>query len=161
MQKRLKAGKKKQAGANELIRYAVQGIEEKKGNDIVCVDLKKIPNSACDYFVICEGGSRTQVQAIAESIEEHVEKNTGNRPWHVEGLTNAEWVLMDYVDVAVHIFQPEARIHYNLENLWADAETKKLKADIPKVKTRVKKSSPKAKKKTGKKVTSKKQIKRK
>ena len=161
MSDKLKYIKQKQTTSTELIRHVVKGIEEKKGSDIVCINLKKIPNSACDYFVVCEGNSRTQVQAIAGSVEEFVKNNTNTRPWHVEGLQNAEWVLMDYVDVAVHIFQHEARIHYNLENLWADAETKKLKADIPKVKTKVKKSSPKAKKKTGKKVTSKKQIKRK
>ena len=161
MQKRLKTIKKKQNGTGELIRYAVQGIEEKKGNDVVCVDLTKIPNAACDYFLICEGSSRPQVQAIAESIEEYVEKNTGNRPWHIEGLTNAEWVLMAYVDVVVHIFQPEARVHYNLENIWADAATKKIKAAIPKLKARIKQNIPKAKKKATTKATPKKQIKRK
>ncbi len=119
--------KKKQATASALIQYAVKGIEEKKGNDIVCINLRKIPNSACDYFVICEGNSRTQVQAIAGSVEEFVKKNTGSRPWHVEGLQNAEWVLMDYVNVAVHIFQPEARSHYGLESMWADAEIKEMK----------------------------------
>ena len=80
--------------------------------------------------MICEGNSRTQVQAIAGSVEELVEKNTGTRPWHIEGLGNGEWVLMDYVDVAVHIFQREARSHYNLENMWADADVKKLNGAI-------------------------------
>jgi len=119
--------KKKQVTSSSLVRYAIKGIEEKKGGEIVCINLKKISNNACDYFVICEGNSRTQVQAIAESVEEFVEKNTGSRPWHIEGLQNAEWVLMDYVDVAVHIFLPEARSHYNLENMWADAEIKESK----------------------------------
>jgi len=126
MAEKLKTAKKKQATANALVQYAVKGIEEKKGSDIVCINLKKIPNSACDYFLICEGNSRTQVQAIAGSVQERVEQNTGSRPWHVEGLQNAEWVLMDYVDVAVHIFQPEARSYYDLENMWADAEVKKM-----------------------------------
>ena len=119
--------KKKQATATALVQYVVKGIEEKKGNNIVCINLKKIPNSACDYFVICEGNSRTQVQAITGSVEEFVEKNTGSRPWHVEGLQNAEWVLMDYVNVAVHVFQPEVRSYYNLESMWADAEIKEIK----------------------------------
>lgn len=129
MTEKLKKVKKKQANASALVQYAVKGIEEKKGNDIVCINLRKIPNSACDYFVICEGNSRTQVQAIAGSVEDFVEKNTGNRPWHVEGLQNAEWVLIDYVNVAVHIFQPESRSHYGLESMWADAEIKEMKVN--------------------------------
>ena len=133
---KLKKGKNNKATAATLIRYAVKGIEEKKGNEIVCINLKKIPNNACDYFIICEGNSRTQVQAIAGSVEELVEKNTGSRPWHVEGIQNAEWVLMDYVDVAVHIFQPEARSHYNLENMWADAQVKKVNGEIKELKNK-------------------------
>lgn len=128
---KLKKPKKNEVSSAELIRHAVKGIEEKKGSEIVCINLKKIPNSACDYFLICEGNSRTQVQAIAGSVEEMVKQNTGSRPWHVEGLQNAEWVLMDYVDVAVHIFQPEARSHYNLENMWADAEVKEIRDEAP------------------------------
>ena len=147
MTKTLKKVKKNQASASTLVQYAVKGIEEKKGNEIVCINLKKIPNNACDYFVICEGNSRTQVQAIAGSVEEFVEKNTGTRPWHIEGLGNGEWVLMDYVDVAVHIFQPEARSHYNLENMWADAEVKKFNGEIKepkKKKVAIKKSKKKS-----------------
>ena len=125
----LKKVRKTQASGATLVKYAVKGIEEKKGNEIVCINLKKIPNNACDYFVVCEGNSRTQVQAIAGSVEEFVEKNTGTRPWHIEGLQNGEWVLLDYVDVAVHVFQPEARSHYNLENMWADAEITKMNGD--------------------------------
>ena len=109
-----------------LVRHAVNGIEEIKGNEIACLNLKKIANSPCDYFVICEGNSRTHVQAIAGSVEEFIKKETGARPWHVEGLQNAEWVLMDYVDVVVHIFQPHIRQHFGLEDMWADAEIKDL-----------------------------------
>ncbi len=148
-----KKAKKKQASASTLVRYAVKGIEEKKGNEIVCINLKKIPNNICDYFVICEGNSRTQVQAIAGSVEEFVEKNTDSRPWHVEGLENGEWVLLDYVDVAIHIFQPEARSHYNLENMWADAEVRKFDGEIKEVvkrkpKAKKKKKAPSSKRKT-------------
>ena len=156
MTKTLKKEKKSQASASTLIRYAIKGIEEKKGNEIVCINLKKIPNNACDYFVICEGNSRTQVQAIAGSVEEFVEKNSGARPWHVEGLENGEWVLMDYVDVAVHIFQREARSHYNLENMWADADVKKLNGEIKEPKKK-KATVKKPKKKT----VSKKKVKKK
>jgi ribosome-associated protein len=130
MLKPAKKPKKKVANASSLVQYAVQGIEEKKGSEIVCINLKKIPNNACDYFLICEGTSRPHVQAIAGSVEEFVKKSTGERPWHVEGLENGEWVLMDYIDVAVHIFQPEARNHYNLENLWADAEIKRINEEV-------------------------------
>ena|ERR1051326_6427372 len=160
----LKKPTKKTAAASSLVKFAVKGIEEKKGNEIVCINLKKIPNNACDYFVICEGTSRTQVQAIAGSVEEFVEKNTGTRPWHVEGMENGEWVLLDYVDVAVHVFQPEARSHYNLEHLWADAEITKLNGHEkvpkePKVKTKKKKVV--AKKSKKKKIVSKRKIKKK
>lgn len=145
MTEKLKTVKKKQTTASALVQYAVKGIEEKKGNDIVCINLRKIPNSACDYFVICEGNSRTQVQAIAGSVDEFVKKNTGSRPWHVEGLQNAEWVLMDYVNVAVHIFQPEARSHYGLESMWADAEIKEMNGEV---KSEKKRKAPVKKKKS-------------
>ncbi|MFH1004453.1 MAG: ribosome silencing factor [Bacteroidota bacterium] len=109
-----------------IVRYAVKGIEEKKGNVITCINLKKIQNAACDYFVICEGNSKTQIQAITHSVEEFIEKNTGERPWHIEGMQNAEWVLMDYVSVVVHIFHPQMRQYYGLENMWADADIKQI-----------------------------------
>lgn len=157
MTETLKKVRKTQASAGTLVKYAVKGIEEKKGNEIVCINLKKLPNNACDYFVVCEGNSRTQVQAIAGSIEEFVEKNTGTRPWHVEGLENGEWVLLDYVDVAVHVFQPEARSHYNLENLWADAEITKMNGDTK----LLNEPKPKPKLKRKKSITKKKTIKRK
>jgi ribosome-associated protein len=134
MTETIKKARKKPASASTLVRYAVKGIEEKKGSEIVCINLKKIPNNACDYFLICEGNSRTQVQAIAGSVEEFVKKNTGDRPWHIEGMENGEWILMDYVDVVVHIFQPEARSHYNLENMWADADVRRLDEVIKEVK---------------------------
>ena len=129
MTETLKKARKTQVSGAALVKYAVKGIEEKKGNEIVCINLKKIPNNACDYFVVCEGNSRTQVQAIAGSVEDFVEKNPGTLPWHIEGMENGEWVLLDYVDVAVHVFQPEARSHYNLENMWADAEITKVNGE--------------------------------
>lgn len=109
-----------------IVRYAVKGIEEKIGKEIISINLKKIPNAVCDYFVICEGDSRPQVEAIARSVEEFVEKNTGERPWHREGFQNAEWVLMDYVTVVVHIFRSDVRYNYGLENMWADAIVKRI-----------------------------------
>ena len=83
MTEKLRTGKKKKATASSLVRYAVSGIEESKGNEIACLNLKKISNSPCDYFVICEGTSRTHVQAIAGSVEDHIKKETGVRPWHL------------------------------------------------------------------------------
>jgi len=111
---------------NEIREYILDGIREVKGYQIVQIDLSKINNSICDYFIICHGNSRTQVEAIAESVEKTVIINAGVRPWHKEGLQNAEWILLDYVDVVVHVFNEKPRRFYNLEGLWADAPTTKI-----------------------------------
>jgi ribosome-associated protein len=92
-----------------------------KGENVVVLNLSKLENAVCDYFVICEGNSTTQVSAIAASVEKKVRENTGEKPWHIEGTTHAEWVLLDYVSVAVHVFQRDVRAFYDLESLWADA----------------------------------------
>jgi ribosome-associated protein len=159
MKIKAKPARNKQADSLPLVRHAINGIEEKKGSEIACLNLKKISNSPCDYFVICEGNSRTHVQAIAGSIEESIKKETGTRPWHVEGLQNAEWVLMDYVDVVVHVFQPHIRQHFGLENMWADADvkdmTEKKRAGNS---SRKKKSSPKKKVSAKKKIPIKKNV---
>ena len=154
MKIKIKPARNKQADSLPLVQHAINGIEEKKGSEIACLNLKKISNSPCDYFIICEGNSRTHVQAIAGSVEEYVKKETGSRPWHVEGLQNAEWVLMDYVDVVVHIFQPHFRQHFGLEDMWADAMVKDLKGSAPVVKK--KRADSAAKKTTRKKVVAKK-----
>lgn len=99
----------------------VNGILEKKGENIVCLDLRNIENAVCSFFIICEGNSDTQVEAIAESVEFIVKKETGQRPYRSEGWENALWVLIDYIDVVVHVFERETRSFYNLERLWADA----------------------------------------
>jgi len=161
MKIKVKPARNKQADSLPLVRHAINGIEEKKGSEIACLNLKKISNSPCDYFVICEGNSRTHVQAIAGNVEDIIKKETGTRPWHVEGLQNAEWVLMDYVDVVVHVFQPHIRQHFGLENMWADADIKDMKA-IP-VSSKKKKNIPKTKTKkatTRKSVSTKKPIKK-
>lgn len=105
-----------------LLEKVVEGLHEKKGRDVVSLDLRNIPNAVADHYVICTGDSNTHVEALAGTMEETVRKALGEKPWHVEGLANSEWVLVDYVDVVVHIFQPHARDHYRLENLWADAK---------------------------------------
>lgn len=104
----------------------VSSIADKKGKNIVCLNMEKLPNSICDFFIICEGTSSVQVHAIARAVEEGVHKLTGEHAYHSEGYENAEWILQDYIDVVVHIFQPQVRIFYNLEELWGDAEPEEV-----------------------------------
>jgi|SRR5690349_9254002 len=107
---------------------AIFGIQEKKGNDIVRLDLRNIFSSVSDYFVICHAESTTQVKAIANSVEEEIFKATQQEPWRKEGLEYGEWILLDYVDVVVHIFRTDKREYYGVEELWGDAEIKYYKS---------------------------------
>ncbi len=100
---------------SELI---IHGIQEKKGNDIVRLDLRNIHSSVADYFVICHAESSTQLKAIAQSVEEEVFKAIKTEPWRKEGLQQAEWIIIDYVDVVVHIFKTDKREFYGIEDLW-------------------------------------------
>ena len=113
---------KKNNSNDVLLTNIIKGIEEVKGNDIDILDLRAIDNSACDYFVICNGNSNTQVTAIVNSVQKTVSKEIKDKPWHVEGMENAEWVLMDYVNIVVHVFQKQIREFYNIEGLWGDAK---------------------------------------
>lgn len=113
---------RKNDSALPLADAIIKGIQEKKGHDIVCLNLTGINSTICDYFIICHGDSHRQVDAIAESIELMARKATGESPWHCEGTQNKEWVLMDYVNVVAHVFLKETRWFYNLEGLWADGE---------------------------------------
>jgi ribosome-associated protein len=106
-----------------LAEIAIKGMQEKKAKEIVCMDLRKVHNSVTDFFVICHGDSNTQVDAIADSVEAEIRKAIGEKPWNREGFENAEWILLDYVTVVVHVFQKAQRDFYKLEALWADAET--------------------------------------
>ncbi len=115
---------KKKSESEILSELVIQGISDKKGKDIISMNLKKIGSAVTDYFIICHGTSRPQVEAIADSVVEIVKKKTGLWPWHREGFENAEWILLDYVDVVVHIFQERTRNFYQLEKLWADAQIK-------------------------------------
>ena len=126
MAKAKKKSKKKSSDSSLLAETIVKGILEKKGKNILCLNLTGIGSSVCNYFIICEADSTTQVNAIADSVEETVKKELGENPYHAEGYENAEWILIDYVDVVVHIFQPDIRSFYNLEALWADAEVEEL-----------------------------------
>lgn len=113
---------KKEKNSDQLIAQIIKGIEEVKGNDIDILDLREIENTVCDYFIICNGTSNTQVNAIVNSIQKTVSKNLKDKPWHIEGSENAEWVLMDYVNVVVHVFQKHIREFYDIESLWGDAK---------------------------------------
>ena len=105
-----------------LITEIIKGIEEVKGENISIIDLREIENTVCDYFILCDGTSNTQVSAIAASVQKVVSKSIKDKPWHVEGEANAEWILMDYVNVVVHVFQKHVRQFYGLEELWGDGK---------------------------------------
>lgn len=106
----------------EILQTIVSTMQEKKGIDIISLNLKRIHASVTDYFVICHGSSRTQVDAIASNIVDEVSIKCGQRPYNKEGFENAEWILIDYIDVVVHVFLDTTRNFYQLEKLWADAE---------------------------------------
>jgi ribosome-associated protein len=109
-----------------LVDAVISGIQEKKGHEIVVMNLKPTGTALADYFVICHGDSHTQVDALARSVEEEVQKLTGEKPVYKEGHLNAEWILLDYINVVVHIFLKEQRDFYGIERFWADAETKAI-----------------------------------
>jgi ribosome-associated protein len=113
---------KKEAGNDILLANIIKGIEDVKGNDIDILDLRELENTVCDYFVVCNGTSNTQVNAIVNSVQKAVSKELKEKPWHVEGTDNGEWVLMDYVHIVVHVFQKHIREYYNIESLWGDAK---------------------------------------
>lgn len=116
--------------AEALRDLIVKGMLEKKAQDVVVMDLRRVKNAICDFFVIGSGNSDTQIDAIANSVEEEVWKGSQQNPWHQEGRTNREWILVDYVDVIVHIFKKERRTFYDLEQLWGDAEIKYIADDF-------------------------------
>ena len=112
---------------DQLITTVLNGIEDVKGQNINILDLRELENTVCDYFIICEGTSNTQVNAIVNSIQKKVSKILKDKPWHIEGSNNAEWVLMDYINVVVHVFQKHTRDYYDIESLWGDAKTIEIK----------------------------------
>ncbi len=119
---------KKKVSADQLITEIVRGIEKVKGLKINILDLREIENTVCDYFIICEGNSNTQVNAISGSIQKTVSKAIKDKPWHVEGEANAEWILLDYINVVVHVFQKQIREYYDIESLWGDAKITTIEA---------------------------------
>lgn len=112
-----------------LLASIIKGLEDKKGKNIVVLHTGVSRASVWDYFVICTGDSTTQVQALAENVEEETRKQLSHKPFHVEGLSNSEWVLLDYNYVAVHIFLPDRREFYGLEYLWADVPFSRIDTD--------------------------------
>jgi ribosome-associated protein len=114
--------RKDKSNSKKLTAAIIEGMLNKKGQEVVSLNLTHLPNAVCDYFIICHGNNKIQVEAIADAVLDETIRELGARPWHKEGFENAEWILLDYVDVVVHIFMEEARWFYNLEKLWADAE---------------------------------------
>jgi len=118
---------KKIINTDELIAVIIKGIDNVKGEDIQLLDLREIENTVCDYFIICSGNSNTQVNAISSSVQKTVSKEIKDKPWHIEGQINSEWILMDYVNVVVHVFQKHIREFYDIESLWGDANITQIK----------------------------------
>ncbi|TVP46048.1 MAG: ribosome silencing factor [Mongoliibacter sp.] len=112
--------------AEELSKIIVKGMEDKKASEIVLMDLRDVSNSFTDFFVVCSGNSDTQIEAISDSVEEQVFKSNKERPWRSEGKNNLQWILMDYVNVVVHIFLKDKRSFYGIEELWGDAKVTKI-----------------------------------
>ena len=123
--KTVKASKFRNA-SDELTELAIKGLQEKKGREIACLDLRLLKSTVTDIFIVCHGDSTTQVEALARSVEEMIHKETGENPMYKEGSENAQWILIDYINVVIHIFQKEFREHYGIENLWADAQVRQI-----------------------------------
>jgi ribosome-associated protein len=121
---------KKEKTENKLLDAILEGIQRIKGKEITLIDLNSINHTECGYFVICHGTSNTQVDSIAHSVEDTVKELTGENVWHRDGYRNSIWILLDYGDIMVHVFQEEAREFYNLEELWADAKITRIEDDI-------------------------------
>ena len=106
---------------SKIFKTIIRAIQEKKGEDLVSLDLRKIPEAVADFFVICSASNQPQIRAITDSGEDAVKKNIGENPYHFEGKQNLQWVLIDYVNIVVHIMMPEQRKFYKLEEMWSDA----------------------------------------
>ena len=110
----------------QLVEEVILGIENVKGEHIHQLELRELDNTPCDFFIVCSGNSNTQVSAIVNSVQKTVSKALHEKPFHTEGLDNAEWVLIDYVNVVVHVFQNQIREYYNIEELWGDAKSTQI-----------------------------------
>ena len=112
-------------GKSKIIKTIITAIQEKKGENILSLDLRKINEAVADFFIICEAGSQPQVRAIAENIEDRVSEKCSENPYHHEGYQKLQWVLIDYVNVVVHVMLPENRKFYQLEDMWSDGVTER------------------------------------
>jgi len=117
---------KKLDSSNVLLETIIEGIQDVKGKDITILNLKNIETAICKYFVICSGTSNTHVSSVSDSIRKTVSKEIQEKPWHTEGQNTSEWILMDYSNIVVHVFQEQTREFYNLEDLWGDAEIRNI-----------------------------------
>lgn len=106
---------------SKIFKAIIKAIQDKKGEHIVSLDLRKIPEAVADFFIICEANNQPQIRAIADAVEEEVRKRSGENPYHHEGKQALQWVLIDYVNIVVHIMMPESRKFYKLEDMWSDA----------------------------------------
>ena len=109
--------------SSKIIKTIIAAIQDKKGENIISLDLRKINEAVADFFIICEAGNPPQVKAIAENVERKVKEKCEDSPWHHEGYNSLQWVLLDYVNVVVHVMQPDTRKFYKLEEMWSDAVT--------------------------------------
>lgn len=114
--------KKKNDETADLIASIIEAMEEKKAQKITLLDLRLLSSAATDYFIICHGDNTRQVEAIGREIDERVKRQTGEDAWHIEGMQNGEWVLLDYINVVAHVFLDEKRSFFGLEELWGDAQ---------------------------------------
>ena len=119
--------KKELKTSDILANIIISGMREIKAKEIMSLDLRNIETSVCDFFIVCHGTSSTHTSAIADSVIEETLKSIKEKPWHKEGLTNGDWILLDYGNVVAHIFQKETRDYYNIEKLWSDADIQLIK----------------------------------
>ena len=106
---------------SKIFKTIIRAIQEKKGENLVSLDLRKIPEAVADFFIICEANNQPQIRAISDFVEEEVKKKCSEAPYHYEGKQNLQWVLIDYVNIVVHVMIPESRKFYKLEEMWSDA----------------------------------------
>lgn len=107
--------------SSKIFKAIIKAIQDKKGEDIVSLDLRKVPEAVADFFIVCQATSTTQIKAISDNIEEEVSRLTGEKPYKHEGYKALHWVLIDYVNIVVHVMHPDSRKFYKLEEMWSDA----------------------------------------
>jgi ribosome-associated protein len=116
-----KKGQTRLTRNSKIFKTIIKAIQDRKGENIVSLDLRKIDEAVADFFIICEANNQPQIRAIADSVEDSVKKECGESPYHHEGKSTLQWVLIDYVNIVVHILNPESRKFYKLEEMWSDA----------------------------------------